>query len=120
MGNLQIDWLLISSILGTAIFVATNAVVFIWLLRFRPEVLRSRAEDRIETTYNWNIIGGILMQCSSFSGGIILVINALIFMITGTWNVDAKSLGVLLIAFALMLLRSFDKFITGLTRQIKR
>ena len=39
------------------------------------------------------------MQCSSFSGGIILVINVLIFMITGTWNVDAKSLGVLLIDF---------------------
>lgn len=120
MGNLQLDWLLVSSILGTTIFVATNVAVFVWLLRFWPDVLRSKGMDRMETTYNWNIIGGIVLQCSSFSGGIVLLINVLVYMITGTWNVDAKSLGILALAFALMLFRSFDKFLTGLRQQIKR
>jgi hypothetical protein len=40
-------------------------------------------------------------------------------MITGIWNVDAKSLGILALAFAMMLFRSFDKFVTGLKRQVK-
>ena len=119
MGNLQLDWLLISSILGTTIFLATNVTVFVWLMRFRPEVLQSKGTDQRETTYNWNIIGGIVLQCSSFSGGIVLLINILVFMITGIWNVDAKSLGILALAFAMMLFRSFDKFVTGLKRQVK-
>jgi hypothetical protein len=119
VGNLQVDWLLISSILSTTILVATNMIVFVWMLKFRPEVLLSKGVERRETTYNWNVIGGIVLQCSSFSGGIVLLINILVFMITGIWNVDAKSLGILALAFALMLFRSFDKFITGLKRQVK-
>ncbi|MGI0020296.1 MAG: hypothetical protein ACREAY_07475 [Nitrososphaera sp.] len=119
MGNLQLDWLLISSILSVTIFVTTNIAVFVWLLKFKPEVLRSKGIEQRETTYNWNVIGGIVLQCSSFSGGIVLLINILVFMITGIWNVDAKSLGILALAFAMMLFRSFDKFVTGLRRQVK-
>lgn len=118
MGNLHLDWLLISSILSSTILVTTNMLVFAWLLKFKPELLRSKGVKRSETTYNWNVIGGIVLQCSSFSGGIVLLINILVFMITGIWNVDAKSLGILALAFAMMLFRSFDNFITGLKRQV--
>jgi hypothetical protein len=120
MGNLQLDWLLISSILGIAIFLTTNVAIFAWLLRFWPDVLRSKGADRLETTYNWSVIGGIVLQCSSLSGGIVILLNILVFMATGTWNMDAKSLGIMALAFALMLFRSFDRFLTGLMRQIKK
>jgi hypothetical protein len=119
MGNLQLDWLLISSILSATILVATNMTVFAWLLRFKPELLRSKGVERSETTYNWNVIGRIVLQCSSFSGGIVLLINILVFMIAGIWNIDVKSLGILALAFAMMLFRSFDKFLTGLKGEVK-
>lgn len=116
MDNMDLDWLTISSILGTLIFVLTNTGIFLWLLRFRPQILRSRGVDRIETTLNWKVIGEIMLQCISFSGGIVLLLNTAVFMITGIWNLDATSLGVLALAFALMLFRSFDAFLTTLLK----
>lgn len=117
MGNLQLDWLLISSILGTATFVIVSITIFVWLLRFRPEILRSKGANRIETSLDWEVIGKIVLQASSFSGGIVIIINVLIYVISGTWSIDARSLGVMILAFALMLFKSFDKFITRLCRR---
>jgi hypothetical protein len=114
MGNTELDWLLIYSILGTATFVIVNITIFVWLLRFRPEMLRSKGTNRTETTLNWEVIGRVVLQASSFSGGIVIVINALIYMISGAWEIDARSLGVLVLAFALTLFKSIDGFITGL------
>ena len=116
MGNLQLDWLLISSIVGTAMFVAVSATIFIWLLRFNPEILRSKGMHRMETTLDWEVIGKIILQIISFSGGVVIVINVLIYMISGTWDIGIQSLGILVLAFALMLFKSFDGFITGLRR----
>ena len=117
MGNSELDWLLISSILGTATFVVVSVTIFAWLLRFKPEILRSKGSNRVETTLDWEVIGRIILQASSFSGGIVIVINVLIYMISGTWDIDARSLGVLVLAFALTLFKSFDGFITGLRRR---
>jgi hypothetical protein len=117
MGNSELDWLLISSILGTATFVVVSITIFAWLLRFKPEILRSKGSNRVETTLDWEVIGRIILQASSFSGGIVIVINVLIYIISGTWDIDARSLGVLALAFALTLFKSFDGFITGLLRK---
>lgn len=117
MGNLQLDWLMISSVLGIVIFAATTLAVFIWLLWFRPETLRTRGEDNIETTFDWKVVGEILLQCSSFSGGLVILLNVLIFLVAGIWNLDPRSLGVMALAFALMLFRSFDRFLTHLIRE---
>lgn len=68
----------------------------------------------METTFDWKVIGEIMLQCCSFSGGIVLLLNTVVFMITGIWNLDGVSLGILALAFALMLFRSFDGFLTRL------
>lgn len=117
MGNLELDWLLISSILGAVIFIVTTMSVFVWLMLYRPETLRSKENDCAITTLDWRIIGEIMVHCSSFSGGIILMFNVLIFMLTGIWSVDARSLGVLVLAFGLMLFKSFDGFVTSLRQR---
>lgn len=114
MGNTQLDWLLISSILGIMTFVVVSITIFVWLLRFRPEMLKSKGTHRLETTLDWEVIGRIIFQASSFSGGIVIVINVLIYMISGIWDIDVRSLGMLVLAFALTLFKSFDSFITSL------
>ena len=114
MGNLQLDWILISSMLGAIIFTVTNLGIFIWLLWFKPETLRSKDVDRTDTTLDWKVIGEIMLHSSSFSGGVVLLLNTIVFMITGVWNLDVGSLGILELAFALMLFRSFDGFLTNL------
>lgn len=120
MGNLQLDWLSISSILGIIIFIGTTLAVFAWLMLYRPEVLRSKEKNAV-TTLDWRIIGEIMLHCSSFSGGIILMLNVLIFVVTGIWSVDARSLGVLVLAFGIMLFRSFDSFVSSLCqRQVQK
>jgi magnesium-transporting ATPase (P-type) len=117
MGNLQVDWLLISSILGIITFIATSMAVFVWLVLYRPEILRAKEKDHAATTLEWKIIGEIMIQCGSLSGGIILMLNVLIFMLTGVWNIDARSLGALVLSFGLMLFKSFDSFVTGLRQR---
>ena len=114
MGNSQLDWLLISSLLGVVIFAATTLAVFIWLLRFKPEILRAKGDGSVETTLDWKIVGVIILQCSSFSGGLVILLNVFIFLATGIWTIDARSVGAMALAFALMLFRSFDGFLTHL------
>ena len=114
MGNSQLDWLLISSVLGIIIFAATTLAVFIWLLRFKPEILRRKGDGNMETTFDWSAIREIILQCISFSGGLVILLNVFIFLATGIWTMDARSVGVMALAFALMLFRSFDRFLTHL------
>lgn len=114
MGNSQLDWLLISSVLGIIIFAATTLAVFIWLLRFKPEILQRKGDGNMETTFDWSAIREIILQCSSFSGGLVILLNVFIFLATGIWTIDARSVGVMALAFALMLFRSFDRFLTHL------
>lgn len=116
MGNLQADWLMISSVLGTTIFFATNIGMFIWLMRHRPEILYRKGKDHADTMLDWRIIGEVVLQCSSFSGGVVLLLNVSVFILTGLWNIDARSLGIIALAFALTLFRSFDSFVTGLSK----
>jgi hypothetical protein len=116
VGNLQIDWLWISSILGTITFVVTNTAVFVWLISYRSEIIRAKGRST-KTTFDWKIIGQIVLQCTSFSSGIILILNVLISMLTGIWNVDIRSIGIMVLAFALMLFRSFDSFLTELRQR---
>lgn len=42
------------------------------------------------------------------------MLNVLVYMATGTWNIDTKSIGIMALMFALVLFRSFDEFITNL------
>lgn len=46
----------------------------------------------------------------------VLVLNVVGFLLTGVWNIDAKSLGLLALAFVLMQLQSLDRFVTGLKK----
>lgn len=115
VGNLELDWLIISRILSIIIFLTTSSAIFVWLFRFRPEALKSKKKN-VETTYDWKLIGEVIMHSSTFSGGIIILLNVLVFMFTGIWSIDAKSMIVLVVAFALMIFRSLDKFLTGLGR----
>ena len=117
MGNSQLDWLLISSLLGIVIFATTTLTVFTWVLRFKPEILRAKGNDNVETTLDWKIVGEIILQCSSFSGGLVILLNVIIYLVIGIWNVDAGSLGIMALAFAFILFRSFDRFLTYLKNE---
>lgn len=120
MGNSPLDWVLISYVLGIVTFVVTTFAVFVWLLRFRPELLRTKGKSNIETTFDWKVIGEIVVQCSSFTGGFVILLNVLVFVVTGIWSIDAGSLGIMALAFALMLFRSFDRFLTQLLNHEKK
>jgi hypothetical protein len=72
-----------------------------------------------DTTYNWNLIIAIIVRCSSFAGGIFLVSNVVIFLITGSWYVDSRSIGILTMAFVILLFQSFDRFVTGIMNETK-
>lgn len=115
MGNLQSEWLVISSLVGAMVFVATNIAIFYWVLRYYPQALKSKDLDS-GTTLNWSMITRITLHSVSFSGGMVLVLNVVGFLLTGVWNIDAKSLGLLALAFALMQLQSLDRFVTGLKK----
>jgi hypothetical protein len=64
VGNLGLDWMPISTILGTIIFIVTNVAIFTWLARYRPEVLCTRSRGHAETTFDWKVIREIVLQCS--------------------------------------------------------
>ena len=117
MGNLDFDWITISSVLGPATFIVTTLAVFIWVLRFKPEILRTKEGENMETTLDWKVIREIMLQCSAFSGGLVILLNVVISLAIGMWNVDARALGVMAFAFALMLFRSFDVFLTRITNR---
>jgi hypothetical protein len=56
----------------------------------------------------------ISTQCSTLAAGLFIIMNVLLFLVFGKWYIDARSVGIMVVAFAILLLRSFDSFWTRL------
>lgn len=118
--SFQADWSLISYLLGGIIFVASSALIFYRIHHCRPSMLKAGyARQGRDTTYNWNLIMTVIVRCSSFAGGILLVSNVIIFLITGSWYVDSRSIGILTMGFVILLFQSFDRFVTSIMNKTK-
>ena len=109
--SFKIDWLLVSTLFSMAIFMVTCAIIFYRIKRFRPELLKGTEVDCM-TTYNWNLVLNVVSNCIAFAGGTFVIINVVFFVLFGIWFIDARSIMVLVVAFAILLLRSFDRFYT--------
>jgi hypothetical protein len=110
------DWLVVSIIASIAIFFASVSLVLIKVVHTKPYLIRHASPSGLDTTYNWNTILGIFGSCTGLAGGVFVISNALVFIGTGQWQIDPRSLGLLVVAFAILLLQSFDRFVTRLLR----
>lgn len=118
MGDLVLDAFVVSIAVSLAVFFASVSAILAKVARSRPYLIRytrSSAENS-DTTYNWNTILGIIGNCTGLAGGVFIISNALIFLITGEWRIDPRSLALLVVAFAVLLLQSFDRFVTRLLK----
>lgn len=68
----------------------------------------------IDTTLNWNLILTVITHCTSLAGGVFIAMNVGVFLLTGVWYIDARAIGLLLVAFVVVMLKSFDSFWTRL------
>ncbi len=114
----MIDWLAVSLIASVCVFFASVSVILLKVARTKPYLIwHSRSSvSNVDTTYNWNTILGIVGHCTGLAGGVFIISNALVFLGTGEWQIDPRSLTLLVIAFAVLLLQSFDRFVTRLLR----
>lgn len=118
MGDLVIDAFSVSIAVSVAVFFASVSVILVKVARSRPSLIRhvrSSTSDS-DTTYNWNAILGIVGNCTGLAGGVFIISNALIFLVTGQWQIDPRSLALSVVAFAVLLLQSFDRFVTRLLK----
>lgn len=118
LGDLVVDWFAVSLAVSVAVFFASISVILAKVARTKPYLVRharSSGSDA-ETTYNWNTILGIIGNCTGLAGGVFIISNALVFLATGQWQIDPRSLGLLVVAFAVLLLQSFDRFVTRLLK----
>lgn len=118
MGDLALDWFAVSLAVSMAVFFASISLILARVARKKPYLIRharSSGSDA-DTTYNWNTILGIIGNCAALAGGVFIISNALIFIITGQWQIDPRSLALLVVAFAVLLLQSFDRFVTKLLK----
>lgn len=114
----MIDWFAVSLLASVCVFFASVSVIMTKIVRRKPYLIRharSSVSD-VDTTYNWNTILGIVGHCTGLAGGVFIISNALVFLGTGQWQIDPRSLGLLVVAFAVLLLQSFDRFVTRLLR----
>lgn len=118
MGDLLIDWFAVSLLISMLVFFASISLILNKVARTRPYLLRhsrSSSSDS-DTTYNWNTILGIIGNCTGLAGGVFIISNVVIFLAIGQWQIDPRSLGLLVVAFAVLLLQSFDRFVTRLMK----
>jgi hypothetical protein len=113
---MEMDWFFVSMIASVISFVISLCFTFRTVMKAKPHLLHRITHYDSDTTYNWNLIIAIVGKCTSFAGGIFLVFNVLVFLVTGHWQIEPKSIGVLAISFLLLLLQSFDRFVTKLIR----
>ena len=113
-GN-SVDWLMISTIVSVLTFLGTATIVFCKVWRKRPTLLKRMGNvSSVDTTLNWNLIMTVITQCMGLAGGVFVVINVLLFVLFGVWHIDPRSIGLLVVAFVILMLRSFDSFWTKL------
>lgn len=118
MGNLALDWFAVSLAVSIAVFFASISLILARVARKKPYLIRPARSSGADadTTYNWNTILGIIGNCTALSGGVFIISNSLIFIVTGHWQIDPRSLALLVVAFAFLLLQSFDRFVTKLLK----
>lgn len=114
----MIDWFAVSAVASFAVFVASVTLILARVAQKKPYLIRHVRSSGVEadTTYNWNTILGVIGNCTGLAGGVFIVSNAVIFLATGQWQIDPRSLGLLVIAFVVLLLQSFDRFVTRLLK----
>jgi hypothetical protein len=116
-----ISGLIILVIIGVMSFIIANAFVFSKIYRNNPSSLRPLRlrTEKLQTidnasTFNWNLIRRIILECLKFATGIFILCNLLTYLIFGVWYVDSKSVVLIVIVFAITLFQDFDKFVTSL------
>jgi hypothetical protein len=109
--SFKIDWLFISTLLSITIFITTCTIIFYRIRRFKPELLKGTDVD-CATTYNWNLVLHVVSNCIALAGGMFVIMNVILFILFSIWYIDARSVIVLVVAFAILLLKSFDRFYT--------
>lgn len=115
---MDIDWFAVSVLASVCVFFASVSLIFAKVVRTKPYLIRHNRSSMsdVDTTYNWNTILGIVGHCTGLAGGVFIISNALVFLGTGEWQIDPRSLGLLVVAFAVLLLQSFDRFVTRLLK----
>jgi hypothetical protein len=113
-GN-SVDWLLITTMTGVLVFLGTATMVFCNVWRKKPALLKkTRNASVVDTTLNWNLILTVITHCTSLAGGVFIAMNVGVFLLTGLWHIDPRAIGLLLVAFVVVMLKSFDSFWTRL------
>lgn len=112
-GN-SVDWLLISTTISIMTFIGSAAAVFCNVWKKKPALLKQTGSVSIETTLNWNLILTIITHCMGLAGGVFIATNVSVFLFFGVWHIDPRSIGLLVVAFVILMLRSFDSFWTKL------
>jgi len=112
--SFQIDWLFVSASSSAVIFFLTCTMIFYRIWRLKPELLKGMEEKEADyrTTYNWNLILSVVGNCIGLSGGVFVIMNVVFFLLFDIWYIDARSVIILVAAFAIVLFRSFDRFCT--------
>ena len=115
---MAIDWFAVSVMISVVVFFASISLILAKVVRTKPYLIRHARSSGVDTdtTYNWNMILGIVGHCTGLAGGFFVISNALVFLATGQWQIDPRSLGLLVVAFAVLLLQSFDRFVTRLLK----
>jgi hypothetical protein len=116
LGEDEVNWLLLSTLTSIIAFVAMNVTIFWRVWKRKPGLLKSTSYEGMvsDTTLNWNLILTIFTQCTALAAGLFVIMNVLLFLLFGRWYIDARSIGIMVIAFAILLFRSFDSFWTRL------
>ena len=116
LGKTDVNWLFLSTLPRIIAFVVMNVTIFWRVWKRKPGLLKSTSYEGMvsDTTLNWNLILTIFAQCTALAAGLFVIMNVLLFLLFGRWYIDARSIGIMVIAFAILLFRSFDSFWTRL------
>ena len=117
----MINGLTVLIAIGVLTFIVANLYVFLRIRKenpssLRPLRLRTERHEKEDngSTFNWNLIRRIILECLKFATGTFILSNLLAYLLFGVWYVDAKSVGLIAIVFTITLFQDFDKFISDL------
>lgn len=89
--------------------------VFYKMHKFNPSMLKPALIKTelipTETTYNWDLILSVIVACGAFAAAILATSNVVIFLFSGIWLINVRSVVVIAIVFMLFALKEFDKFV---------
>ena len=110
------DWLPITIMVSIASVILSCIFIFYQIHRDKPTLLKLAriiiTETDDPTTYNWNLILTIILSCIAFGSGVFILSNVVVFIIIGIWYVDARSVGILAVVFAVFMFKELNKFVT--------